>query len=130
MVLSATVLSITSEIKLRLTATGRFGPDGKLFHGVPLLFVATLISSFCAILTSNPLDVVKSRTQNQSVDPKTGRPEYESLLDCFGQLLSKEGVRGLYAGFLPSYVKLAPYNVIAFLLTEKLTELATGKAAF
>jgi len=66
MVLSASVLGITSEVKLKLKASGYFGSDGQLFHGLPLLFVATLISSFCANIVANPFDVVKSRTQNQS----------------------------------------------------------------
>jgi solute carrier family 25 oxoglutarate transporter 11 len=48
MVLSASVLGITSEVKLKLKASGHFGSDGQMFHGLPLLFVATLVSSFCA----------------------------------------------------------------------------------
>ena len=126
MVLSAAVLGVTSEIKLRLKASGLFGSDGELFHGLPLLLVATLISSFCANIASNPLDVVKSRMQQQS---KNSARQYSSMVDCFLKIISEEGVAKLWAGFVPAFVKLAPYTIISLLLTEKITQIATGKAA-
>ena len=46
--LSACAMGITSEIKMRLADSGYFGEGGKLYGGVPMLFIATLISSFCA----------------------------------------------------------------------------------
>jgi solute carrier family 25 (mitochondrial oxoglutarate transporter), member 11 len=61
MVLSACVMGVTSDIKKRLIVSGAFGDDGQLFHGLPLMFVATLVSSFIANIVSNPLDVIKSR---------------------------------------------------------------------
>ena len=66
MLLTACVLGIGSEIKERLAGTGWFGLHGKMFHGLPLLFVATICSSFFANIVTNPVDVVKSRMQNQA----------------------------------------------------------------
>jgi solute carrier family 25 oxoglutarate transporter 11 len=57
--LSACVMGITSEIKMRLIGSGLFGDDGKLYGGIPLLFGATLISSLAANTVANPFDVVK-----------------------------------------------------------------------
>lgn len=130
MVLSACVLACSSEIKLRLTATGIFGTEGNLmFGGLPLLFVATLISSFIANIFSNPFDVVKSRVQNQKADPKTGELPYNGTLDCFLKIIAKDGVPKLWAGFTPAFVKLAPYTIISLILTEKITMAVTGKTA-
>ena len=130
MVLSACVLGCSSEIKLRLIATGLFGTEGNLmFGGVPLLFVATLFSSFIANIFSNPFDVVKSRVQNQKADPKTGELPYKGTLDCFVKIVSKDGVPKLWAGFTPAFIKLAPYTIISLMLTEKITMAVTGKAA-
>ena len=126
MVLSSAVLAITSECKVRLTATGFFGPDGKLFQGLPLLVVSIFISSFFANIVSNPFDVVKSRTQQQS---KTGVQKYSSMLDCFIKIVSEEGFLKLWAGFVPAFLKLAPYTIISLLLTEKITLAVTGEAA-
>lgn len=128
MVLSACVLAFTSETKLRLKASGIFGVDGEMFHGLPLIFTATLVSSFVANLNSNPFDVVKSRTQNQKVNPD-GSTKYKNLVDCFLKIVSNEGVLKLWAGFVPAFIKLAPYTVISLMLTEKLTFLITGKDA-
>eukprot|EP00545_Synedropsis_sp_CCMP1620_P003920 CAMPEP_0119023420 /NCGR_PEP_ID=MMETSP1176-20130426/29952_1 /TAXON_ID=265551 /ORGANISM="Synedropsis recta cf, Strain CCMP1620" /LENGTH=94 /DNA_ID=CAMNT_0006978501 /DNA_START=16 /DNA_END=297 /DNA_ORIENTATION=+ len=91
MILSACVMGITSEIKQKLTEQGIFGADGQLFHGLPLLFVASIISSFFANVFSNPFDVVKSRTQNQRIE-KDGSTKYNGMIDTFMKILSEEGV--------------------------------------
>jgi len=127
MLLSACVLGIGSEIKLRLLQTGLFEKDGKvLFHGLPLLFVATLCSSFCANIVSNPVDVIKSRMQNQA---KGDEQKYSGILDAFVKIIGQEGVGTLWSGFVPAFIKLAPYTIISLMLAEKLSLLATGKAA-
>lgn len=128
MLLSACALAFTSEIKLRLTGTGIFGDNGQMFGGVPLLFCATLVSSLIANIVSNPFDVVKSRMQNQQT-AKDGSKQYASMIDCFSQIIAKDGVPRLWAGFVPAFLKLAPYTVISLILTEKITMAITGKAA-
>lgn len=126
--LSACVMGITSEIKTKLGATGYFGEGGKLLGGIPLLFVATLISSFAANSVANPFDVVKSRMQNMVIE-KDGSTQYSSMLDCLLQTVGNEGVLKLWSGFVPAFLKLAPYTVIALSLTDKLTKIVTGKEA-
>jgi solute carrier family 25 oxoglutarate transporter 11 len=128
MVLSACVLGVTSEIKLKLTASGIFGSEGEMFFGFPLLFTAILVSSFLANVFANPFDVVKSRTQNQRV-ASDGSTKYKSMVDCFLKILSAEGVFTLWSGFVPAFIKLAPYTIISLILTEKFTMAVTGKAA-
>lgn len=126
MVLSAAVLGITSECKLKLKKSGIFGAEGELFHGLPLLCVAIFISSFFANIFSNPFDVVKSRTQQQS---KAEKQKYSGMLDCFVKIISEEGFFKLWAGFVPAFLKLAPYTIISLLLTEKITMMLTGGGA-
>jgi len=126
--LSACAMGITSEIKMRLSGSGFFGENGNLLAGVPLLFIATLISSFAANIVANPFDVVKSRMQNMAVE-KDGSTQYKSMLDCFVQTVGNEGLTSLYSGFVPAFLKLAPYTVISLTLTDKLTKLVTGKEA-
>lgn len=126
--LSACAMGITSEIKMKLGGSGFFGEDGKLLGGVPLLFVATLISSFVANSVANPFDVVKSRMQNMAIE-KDGTTQYSSMLDCFLQTVRNEGVLKLWSGFVPAFLKLAPYTVISLSLTDKFTKIVTGKDA-
>mmetsp|Transcript_8264 Transcript_8264/g.17615 ORF Transcript_8264/g.17615 Transcript_8264/m.17615 type:complete len:374 (+) Transcript_8264:53-1174(+) len=126
--LSACAMGITSEIKLRLSRSGLFGPEGKLWGGVPLLFLATLVSSLAANTVANPFDVVKSRMQNMKVE-KDGSTQYKSMVDCFAQTVGNEGFLKLWSGFVPAFLKLAPYTVISLILTDKITKLVTGKEA-
>lgn len=128
MVLSACVMGMTSEMKLQLTKAGIFGDDGQLFHGLPLLLVASIISSFVANVFSNPFDVVKSRTQNQRIE-KDGSSKYNGMIDTFMKILADEGVLKLWAGFVPAFIKLAPFTVISLILTDKITQIVTGRAA-
>lgn len=126
--LSACAMGITSEVKQRLGLSGYFGPDGKIYGGVPLLFVATLVSSFCANVVANPFDVVKSRMQGAKKE-EDGSSQYNSMIDCFLQTAGNEGVLKLWSGFVPAFLKLAPYTVISLLLTDKITKIITGKEA-
>ena len=77
---------------------------------------------------SNPVDVVKSRMQNQKVGKK-GEVKYNNMADCFVKILGEEGILTFWSGFVPAFVKLAPYTIISLILAEKLTFLITGKAA-
>ena len=74
------------------------------------------------------MDVVKSRMQNMVIE-KDGSAQYSSMLDCFLQTVGNEGVFKLWSGFVPAFLKLAPYTVISLSLTDKLTKIVTGKDA-
>lgn len=124
--LSACQLGVTSEIKSKLTASGVFGENGQVGYGLPIMFCATLCSSFCANIVANPFDVVKSRLQNMST---VGTPMYTGMADCFVKSVRSEGISVLWAGFTPAFVKLAPYTVISLTLADKLTKAVTGKDA-
>ena len=121
-------MGITSEVKMRLGASGLFGEDGALLDDIPLLFVATLISSFVANSVTNPFDVVKSRMQNMQIG-KDGSAQYSSMVDCLVQTVGNKGVLKLWRGFVSAFLKLAPYTVISLSLTDKLTKIVTGKEA-
>lgn len=66
--------------------------------------------------------------QNQQAG-KDGTKQYASMVDCFAKIMGQEGVPKLWSGFIPAFLKLAPYTVISLILTEKITMAVTGKAA-
>jgi solute carrier family 25 oxoglutarate transporter 11 len=130
MVLSACAMGMTSDIKQRLIKSSVFGENtATVFHGLPVMFCSILVSSFFANSFANPLDVIKSRMQNQKASPKDGSLKYKSSVDCFLQLVKDEGFLKLWAGFTPAFLKLAPYTIISLTLAEKITMLVTGKGA-
>ena len=126
--LSACQLGITSEVKRLLARSGIFGENGNYGGGIPMLFCATLCSSFCANIVSNPFDVIKSRMQNMPINAD-GTGIYSGMADCFVKSVKNEGPAVLFSGFVPAFVKLAPYTVISLTVADKLTEALTGKSA-
>eukprot|EP00287_Rhodomonas_sp_CCMP768_P004131 CAMPEP_0196731200 /NCGR_PEP_ID=MMETSP1091-20130531/11030_1 /TAXON_ID=302021 /ORGANISM="Rhodomonas sp., Strain CCMP768" /LENGTH=319 /DNA_ID=CAMNT_0042074321 /DNA_START=18 /DNA_END=977 /DNA_ORIENTATION=+ len=125
--LSSAVLGCYSECKEQLHAKLPAVFPHK--DGIPLMFTATMAASFVATGVSNPFDVVKSRLQNMPT-PEPGKPPiYSSMPDCFVKSVKGEGVLVLGRGFVPAFVKLAPYTTISLILTDKLTKALTGKSA-
>ena len=96
---------------------------------ISTMFVGANISAFFAISASMPLDVVKSRLMSQAAT--TGvQLEYAGMVDCFQKIFQTEGIVAFYRGFLPAFVKLAPYTVISFTSLELLTKTFLNKDAF
>ena len=86
------------------------------------------MASFFANVAANPFDVLKSRLQNQKVLANS-TAQYSGMMDCLVQSVRAEGPVVLYSGFVPAFVKLAPYTIISLTLLEKLTKAVTGKDA-
>ena len=83
-----------------------------------------LLSSFCAglcaCLASSPVDVVRTRLMDQRKLLKGHQQIYKSSLDCGWSTLKSEGLSGLYRGFVPSFMRMGPWNIIFFLVYEQL----------
>ena len=126
--LSACQMGVTSEAKATLSKSGYFGENGQWLNGYPMMFCATLISSFCANCVANPFDVVKSRMQNMKI-AADGTAMYSNMVDCFVKSIRSEGPMVMWAGFTPAFIKLAPYTIISLTLADKLSRAVTGKDA-
>lgn len=124
--LSSTTLAVYSECKAALP---RYVP---WLENSPTatMFLGTLMCSFLANAIVTPFDVVKSRLQQMPIPLAGEAPLYTGMMDCFAKGVKADGPMVLYRGFTPAFIKLAPYTTISFILTEKLTKLVTGKAAF
>lgn len=48
---------------------------------------------------------------------------YRSSLDCLVKTVRYEGCRALYKGFVPTWLRLGPWNIIFFVSFEKLKRL-------
>ncbi|KAJ2005453.1 mitochondrial aspartate-glutamate transporter agc1 [Coemansia thaxteri] len=59
-----------------------------------------------------PLDMVKTRLQNQKPSVAGGRLPYSGAVDCFRQIVRAEGVRGLYRGLVPNLAGVTPEKAI------------------
>jgi len=93
-------------------------------EGIPLHFTAAMISGLVTTIASMPVDIVKTRLQNQKI--VNGIPEYKGVVDVFGKIIKHEGFFSLWKGFLPYYFRLGPHTVITFILVEQLKNTYLG----
>nr|XP_024217255.1 calcium-binding mitochondrial carrier protein Aralar1 isoform X2 [Halyomorpha halys] len=55
-----------------------------------------------------PIDLVKTRMQNQRINPQIDERIYHDSIDCFFKVFKNEGIRGLYRGIIPQICGIAP----------------------
>ena len=84
-----------------------FVEDGQSMSPLMSLFGGMSAGCF-STLGNNPFDVVKTRMQG------TKASQYKGTVDCFRQILQKEGVRALYAGVVPRLGRVVPGQGIIF----------------
>ncbi|KAF0700124.1 Aste57867_9355 [Aphanomyces stellatus] len=82
-------------------------------------FLASMAAGLVATTACAPMDVVKTRLMNS----KPGCTEYSGALDCFTKIVKLEGVRGLFKGWTPAYIRLGPQTIITFMTLEQLRKL-------
>ena len=74
-------------------------------------------SGFMAAVCSCPADVIKSRLMKKN-------SEYKGVIDCLSKTVKYEGPFALYKGFLPIWLRLAPWQLTFWISYEKLRYLS------
>jgi solute carrier family 25 protein 34/35 len=81
-------------------------------------FTRDLISAFggsvMLTLVTCPTDVVRTRIYNQPRDVHGRGVLYSSVRHALAKIFETEGVRGLYKGLLPRFLRVGPYTVLSF----------------
>ncbi|KAL3981607.1 Mitochondrial carrier family protein [Acanthocheilonema viteae] len=88
-------------------------------------FLASLVSGMAAAIVSTPADVVKTRImiQLRSTGESAGEKsisQYKGSYDCLKRICQDEGFFALYKGFVPSYMRSAPWSLVFWLTYEQL----------
>jgi solute carrier family 25 aspartate/glutamate transporter 12/13 len=65
-----------------------------------------------------PIDLVKTRMQNQRAGSYIGELMYRNSFDCFKKVIRHEGVVGLYRGLLPQLVGVCPEKAIKLTVND------------
>ena len=65
-----------------------------------------------------PIDLVKTRMQNQRTGSYIGELMYRNSFDCFKKVLRHEGFSGLYRGLVPQLVGVAPEKAIKLTMND------------
>ncbi|XP_017070728.1 mitochondrial 2-oxoglutarate/malate carrier protein [Drosophila eugracilis] len=92
---------------------GAFGP---YFSGLGLHTSAAMMSGLLTTIASMPLDMAKTRIQQQ----KSG--EYKGTMDVLMKVSKNEGIPALWKGFTPYLCRLGPHTVFSFIFLEQLTK--------
>lgn len=82
-----------------------------------------------AAFFGTPADVIKTRMMNQDIGPDGKGLQYKGSIDCLKQAVSKEGALSLYKGFVPSWIRMAPWSLVYFLTFEQLRK-GAGMTSF
>ncbi|XP_050438104.1 mitochondrial uncoupling protein Bmcp-like [Adelges cooleyi] len=86
-------------------------------------FISSLVASFGSAIASNPIDVIRTRLMNQKYVKNNlinQQNVYKGSIDCFVKTVKSEGVLALYKGFVPTFVRMGPWNIIFFIIYERL----------
>ncbi|XP_058834298.1 mitochondrial uncoupling protein Bmcp [Topomyia yanbarensis] len=110
-------------------------------------FTSSFIASLGSAIASTPIDVIRTRLMNQrrvqlqvhnlgsgggggvagggisgstTAVATASRKIYTGSLDCAIQTVRNEGFRALYKGFVPTWVRMGPWNIIFFITYEQL----------
>ncbi|XP_045458401.1 mitochondrial uncoupling protein Bmcp [Melitaea cinxia] len=88
--------------------------------------LSSLLASLGSAVASTPLDVVRTRLMNQkklkdSV-AKSNDNIYKGTIDCFVRTVRNEGFPALYKGFVPTWLRMGPWNIIFFITYEQLKQ--------
>jgi len=87
-------------------------------------FISSFVASMGSAVASTPIDVVRTRLMNQRrVHTANGvlAPHiYNGSIDCFVRTIKNEGFFALYKGFVPTFLRMGPWNIIFFITYEQL----------
>ena len=89
-----------------------------LSDGLTVQTGASFAAGVVAALTSNPIDLAKSRLMSMKADEKTGKMPYSGTLDCLAKTVRTEGVSAVYKGLVPTVARQVPLNIVRFVSVE------------
>ncbi|XP_001948394.1 mitochondrial 2-oxoglutarate/malate carrier protein-like isoform X1 [Acyrthosiphon pisum] len=87
-------------------------------NGLKLHTVSSMISGIVYSVCSNPMDVLKTRIQQQKI--VDGKAEYSGIIEVATTLVKSEGVMALWKGWPFYYLRVAPGTVLLFIFMEQL----------
>ncbi|KAF9415137.1 hypothetical protein BGZ94_000176 [Podila epigama] len=103
----------------------RLTPPGEVAPTVAMKLVCGALAGSFAQTVTYPLDVLRRRMQVTGMDAVSYK--YSSTWDGVKKIIAQEGVRGLYKGMVPNYLKVAPAISISFVVYEQCKQVLIGK---
>lgn len=111
---SATAVSSYDHAKHKILNAGLL-QEGPVLH-----IMASSIAGFVTNCVSSPMDMVRTRYMNQKKDCNKKPLLYRGTIDCIAKTVHKEGLFGLYKGFIPNWTRTGTHTVVTFFVFEQL----------
>mmetsp|Transcript_4561 Transcript_4561/g.6822 ORF Transcript_4561/g.6822 Transcript_4561/m.6822 type:complete len:272 (-) Transcript_4561:138-953(-) len=111
-VVSTTQLAVYDQAKSMLLSLG------VLKEGIALHLSSSLISGFVYCFTSLPMDICKTRMQDQKPDAN-GKLPYRNILQALYKIPRNEGVLALWKGFGPYFARGGGHTIGMFVFAEQ-----------
>lgn len=111
---SATAVSSYDHAKHKILNAGLL-QEGPVLH-----IMASSIAGFVTNCVSSPIDMVRTRYMNQKKDCNKKPLLYRGTIDCIAKTVHKEGLFGLYKGFIPNLTRTGTHTVVTFFVFEQL----------
>ncbi|CAI5726115.1 unnamed protein product [Peronospora effusa] len=93
--------------------------SGLLKEGVLAHTGASCVAGFAGAAASNPIDVVKTRLMSQPTDTHGKGLHYRGMMDCVRKTFNEGGASAFYKGFIPNWMRKAPWCIVFFVTYEK-----------
>ena len=121
--LTPTLLGIAPYIALNMSCFDllkrRYLPSSNHPHFTIINLTLGATAGFVAAGLTYPSDLIRRRLQLQGMKG-VDLPKYKGTVDCVRVMLREEGVRGLYKGMLPCFLKVCPAMAVSFTVYEEL----------
>lgn len=82
-------------------------------------FVCSAISGSMMAIAITPPDIILTRLYNQPLDDTGKGKYYNGVYDCLKKIIKIEGISGLYKGFWPNYIRIAPHSTLVLLFYDE-----------
>lgn len=108
------------QIKIEAAKNAFLDPHsflGEVFESLYNFTLGAIAGSFGATVVY-PIDLVKTRMQNQRTSTPGQQQLYKNSWDCFKKVVAREGFRGLYSGLGPQLVGVAPEKAIKLTVND------------
>mmetsp|Transcript_19506 Transcript_19506/g.30099 ORF Transcript_19506/g.30099 Transcript_19506/m.30099 type:complete len:317 (-) Transcript_19506:1896-2846(-) len=95
---------------------------GQTKNSIPNVFCAAMTSGLVYSIITMPLEGAKNRMASQKADPVTGKLPYNSTIQTLRKVARENGVKTLYEGFLPYYLRCGGHTVSMFVFVQMMRD--------
>ncbi|KAH7398890.1 mitochondrial carrier domain-containing protein [Phaeosphaeria sp. MPI-PUGE-AT-0046c] len=82
-----------------------------LKDGLSTHFTASFLAGFVATTICSPVDVIKTRVMSSN--------EHHNIMRLVTDITKTEGIRWMFKGWVPSFIRVGPHTILTFLFLEQ-----------